>query len=54
MLYGRLTVNPISAVWNTVARFDDHADAQQAVPGSYALVRLPAPAGQPYSIMPRR
>ncbi len=31
MLYGRLTVNPISAAWNTVARFDDYADAQQAV-----------------------
>jgi hypothetical protein len=31
MLYGRLTVNPITAVWNTVARFDDYADAQAAV-----------------------
>ncbi len=31
MLYGRLTVNPISAAWNTVARFDDYADAQEAV-----------------------
>ena len=31
MLYGSLTVNPISAAWNTVARFDDYADAQQAV-----------------------
>jgi len=31
MLYGRLTVNPISAAWNIVARFDNYADAQQAV-----------------------
>lgn len=31
MLYGRLTVNPISAAWNTVARFDDYAGAQQAL-----------------------
>ena len=31
MLYGRLTVNPVSAAWNTVARFDDYAAAQQAV-----------------------
>ena len=31
MLHGRLTVNPISAAWNTVARFDDYAGAQQAL-----------------------
>jgi len=31
MIYGRLTVNPVSAGWNTVARFDDYASAQRAV-----------------------
>ena len=31
MIYGRLTVNPISAAWNTVARFDDYSSAQRAV-----------------------
>jgi Heat induced stress protein YflT domain len=31
MMYGRLTVNPISAAWNTVARFDDYSSAQRAV-----------------------
>ena len=31
MMYGRLTVNPVSAAWNTVARFDDYASAQRAV-----------------------
>jgi heat induced stress protein YflT len=31
MLYGRLTVNPISAAWNTAARYHDYADAQRAV-----------------------
>jgi hypothetical protein len=31
MMYGRLTVNPVSAAWNTVARFDDYAEAQRAV-----------------------
>jgi Heat induced stress protein YflT domain len=31
MLYERFKVNPISAAWNTVARFDDYADAQRAV-----------------------
>jgi hypothetical protein len=50
MLYGRLTVNPISAAWNTVARFDDYADAPAVIDG---LSRI-TPRGQPYSIMPRR
>ena len=31
MIYGRLTVSPISAAWNTVARFDDYSSAQRAV-----------------------
>jgi hypothetical protein len=31
MKYGRLTVNPIHAAWNTVARFDDYGSAQRAV-----------------------
>ena len=31
MMYGRLTVNPVSAAWNTVARFDDYSSAQRAV-----------------------
>ena len=31
MSHGRLTVNPISAAWNIVARFDDYAGAQQAL-----------------------
>ena len=31
MMYGRLTVNPIHAAWNTVARFDDYGSAQRAV-----------------------
>jgi hypothetical protein len=31
MMYGRLTVNPVSAAWNTVARFDDYGSAQRAV-----------------------
>jgi hypothetical protein len=31
MMYGRLTVNPIHAAWNTVARFDDYESAQRAV-----------------------
>ena len=31
MLYGRLTVNPVHAAWNTVARFDDYGSAQRAV-----------------------
>jgi hypothetical protein len=31
MMFGRLSVNPIAAAWNTVARFDDYADAQRAV-----------------------
>jgi hypothetical protein len=31
MMYARLTVNPVSAAWNTVARFDDYAEAQRAV-----------------------
>jgi hypothetical protein len=31
MLYGTLTVNPVSAAWNTVARFDAYSGAQQAV-----------------------
>ena len=31
MLYGRLTVNPVSAAWNTAARYHDYADAQRAV-----------------------
>ena len=31
MMYGRLTVNPISVAWNTVARFDDYQSAQRAV-----------------------
>jgi Heat induced stress protein YflT domain len=31
MMYGRLTVNPVSTAWNTVARFDDYSDAQRAV-----------------------
>jgi hypothetical protein len=31
MMYGRLTVNPVSAAWNTVARFDDYQSAQRAV-----------------------
>ena len=30
-MYGRLTVNPISVAWNTVARFDDYSSAQRAV-----------------------
>lgn len=30
-MYGRLTVNPVSAAWNTVARFDDYGSAQRAV-----------------------
>ena len=32
MMYGRLTVNPVSAAWNTVARFDE-----------YSSVRCPRP-----------
>ena len=31
MMYSRLTVNPVSAAWNTVARFDDYSSAQRAV-----------------------
>jgi hypothetical protein len=31
MFNGNFTVNPITAAWNTVARFDDYADAQRAV-----------------------
>jgi hypothetical protein len=31
MLYGRLTVNPVSAAWNTAATYHDYADAQRAV-----------------------
>lgn len=31
MMYGRLTVNPVSAAWNTVARFDEYSSAQRAV-----------------------
>ncbi|HYZ57172.1 MAG TPA: general stress protein [Streptosporangiaceae bacterium] len=31
MLYGRLTANPLTAAWNTVAQFDDYTDAQRAV-----------------------
>ena len=31
MMCGRLTVNPVSAAWNTVARFDDYQSAQRAV-----------------------
>src|SRR5437763_15192814 len=31
MMYGRLTVNPIHAAWNTVARLDDYGSAQRAV-----------------------
>src|SRR6266705_3098797 len=31
MMYGRLTVNPVHAAWNTVARFDDYGSAQRAV-----------------------
>src|SRR6476469_5497112 len=31
MMYGRLTVNPIHAAWNTVGRFDDYESAQRAV-----------------------
>jgi hypothetical protein len=31
MFPSNFTVNPISAAWNTVARFDDYADAQRAV-----------------------
>jgi hypothetical protein len=31
MLYGTLSVNPVSAAWNTVARFGDYAGAQRAV-----------------------
>jgi len=31
MMYGRLTVNPVQAAWNTVARFDDYESAQRAV-----------------------
>jgi hypothetical protein len=31
MMYGRLTVNPVQAAWNTVARFDDYGSAQRAV-----------------------
>ena len=31
MMHGSFTVNPISAAWNTVARFDDYEDAQRAV-----------------------
>ena len=30
MMYGRLTVNPVQAAWNTVARFDDYG-SQRAV-----------------------
>ena len=30
-MYGRLTVNPVHAAWNTVARFDDYGSAQRAV-----------------------
>ena len=29
MMYGRLTVNPVHAAWNTVARFDDYESAQR-------------------------
>jgi hypothetical protein len=29
MLYGRLTVNPVSAAWNTAATYGDYADAQR-------------------------
>jgi hypothetical protein len=25
MMYSRLTVNPVSAAWNTVARFDEYS-----------------------------
>lgn len=31
MLHNRFTVNPVSAAWNTVARFDDYQAAQRAV-----------------------
>jgi hypothetical protein len=31
MMYGRLTVNPVHAAWNTVARFDGYGSAQRAV-----------------------
>jgi hypothetical protein len=31
MLHERLTVNPVSIAWNTVARFDDYEAAQRAV-----------------------
>jgi hypothetical protein len=31
MFNGNFTVNPITVAWNTVARFDDYADAQRAV-----------------------
>ena len=31
MFPSNFTVNPISAAWNTVARFNDYADAQRAV-----------------------
>src|SRR2546421_8256 len=29
MMYGRLTVNPVHAAWNTLARFDDYRSAQR-------------------------
>lgn len=31
MLFGRLTVNPVSTAWNTVASFGDYTTAQRAV-----------------------
>ena len=52
MLYGRLTVNPITAAWNTVARFDGRAE--RALVMLFRADPLPDRPGQPYSIMPRR
>src|ERR1700760_435838 len=31
MLGGKVLLNPVSAAWNTVARFEDYESAQQAV-----------------------
>lgn len=38
MLYGRLTVNPVSAAWNTAARYHGYAGAQRAMLSSAGLL----------------
>jgi hypothetical protein len=42
MMYGRLTVNPVSAAWNTVARFDEYSSAQRAVDWHWLIYRRPS------------